>query len=115
VCSVLIAVTLTAAAGGLATGCGPKSSDDQWAAVMVDTCRSIVARARLRNPTPEELNAQRFLDERRRLLASGRTFNTVSAFRNVCGAVRDEITGKSTPTTTLGGISDDPAVARTLP
>lgn len=106
---------LGAVAGGLGAGCGPRSSDDQWAAVLVDTCRSIIARARLRNPTPAELNTQRFLDERNRLLSSGRSFNTVSAFRNVCGAVRDEITTESSTTTTLGGNSTDAAADRTRP
>ena len=102
---MLISVLVVGAGVGLGVGAAPSGSDDQWAEVMVETCRSIIARARLRNPTPEELSVQRFLDERKRLLQSGRSFNTVSAFRNVCGAVRDEITANSNGVTTESGIS----------
>lgn len=78
-------------------GCGPASSDREWAKATSRTCASTIARAHLRPPSAAQIAPERFLAERQRLLNSHRAFNTVSAFRNVCSRIRDEIRAQSGP------------------
>ncbi len=80
-------------------GCGVPNADTQRATILSKTCLSTVVRNGLPTPAPAQIDPQRFVEERRRLLASGKRFNTVSPYRNVCNEVRKELRATITAVT----------------
>ena len=89
------AALLVVGSFSLLTACGVRHGEYDRARVFALTCASTIARNGLAAPTPP-INPERFVLERRRLLASGRQFNTVSPYKNVCSAIRDEL--RTSPT-----------------
>ena len=75
----------------LLSGCGVPNADSQRATVLSKTCSSTIARNGLPAPVPSQIDSERFAEERRRLLATGKRFNTVSPYRNICNAIRKEL------------------------
>ena len=90
------------ALGVLLAGCGFRHGEQGWALVTAQTCASTLARAGLPAPSGAQIDPQRFLSERRRLLDGGAWFNTVSPYKNVCSAIRDELRSAPTLSTVAG-------------
>jgi hypothetical protein len=90
------------------TACATQQDERDWARVSVLTCASTIARAGLPAPDPAWLSPERFIAERRSLIASGRRFNTVTPFRNVCTAVRKQVVAVTTtvPGPVIDGSTD---------
>ena len=89
------------------TGCGVPNADTQRATILSKTCVSTIARNGLPTPAPAQIDPRRFDEERRRLLASGKRFNTVSPYRNVCNKVRKELRATITAVATDANSDSD--------
>lgn len=106
------AVVLFIAAGaGLLAGCSVHDGEADWGRVTALTCASTIARAGLPAPTPAQLDPRRFIEERRRLLAGGTRFNTVTPFKNVCNRIRKELAATTTTLTASPGQGDTDPLA----
>jgi hypothetical protein len=78
-----------------ATSCGVPGADGDRAKVLAATCLSTVMRNRLPEPSAEQIAPERFAAQRQRMLDSGRRFNTVTPYRNVCNEIRAELSDQS--------------------
>jgi hypothetical protein len=83
VLGVLVAVVLA--------GCGVGGSAQDRDRALADTCLSTIVRAGLPAPTADQIAPERFAAERRRLVATGRRFNTVTPYKNVCTEIKEEL------------------------
>jgi hypothetical protein len=73
------------------TACGVPGAEGDRAQVLARTCASTIARSGVSIPDAGRVDPDRFAEERRTLLASGRQFDTATPFKRACVAIRDEI------------------------